>query len=53
MSVVLSQPLCAVLLGALLGPTNVPLIGEGNQSSSYDENTGRGHSVVLQSRGKS
>jgi hypothetical protein len=53
MSASLSQPLCIALLGALLGPTNIPLIGEGNQSSSYDENPGRGHSVVLQSRGKS
>jgi hypothetical protein len=52
MSVTLSQPLVAVLLGALLGPTNIPLVGEGNQSSGYD-NPGHGHSVVLQSRGRS
>jgi hypothetical protein len=52
MSVVLSQPLCAVLLGALLGVTNIPASGDGSQSSGYGA-TSRGPSVVLQSRGRS
>jgi hypothetical protein len=52
MSVILSQPLCAVLLGALLGANNIPASSDGSQSSGYGT-TGHGHSLVLQSRGRS
>jgi hypothetical protein len=51
MSVSLSQPLCATLIGALLGVTNLPIV-ENKQSTSYDYPSG-GQSVVLESRGRS
>jgi hypothetical protein len=52
MSVIVSQPLCAVLFGALLGGTYIPVSSDGSPSSGYGT-TGHGHSVVLQSRGRS